>query len=137
MSSDAALQRAIRQAEAILPGRPAPRGKRDPRWQAIIRVGGFIDSHPESVCEFALKWARRRSRDLQAAISCCLIEHLLEHHFNLVFPQMRKAALKNARVAEHFIEYTPHFKFGQAKLPKNIVRLKRLARELKRSHIKR
>src|SRR5882672_1271312 len=107
MSPDAALQRAIARAERLLPGRPAPAGKIDPRWQAIIRVGEFIESHPEEVCAFALKWAKVRGVDLQGAISCCLIEHLLEHHFDLLFPIMRREALKNARVAAHFYSYSP------------------------------
>jgi hypothetical protein len=49
MSSEVAVQRAIALAERILPGMPAPEGKRDPRWQAIIRVGKFIEAHPEAV----------------------------------------------------------------------------------------
>jgi hypothetical protein len=130
----AALKRAIARAEAILPGREGRAGKRDPRWQAIIRVGAFIESHPQEVCDFAMRWARRRGRDLQSAIHCCLIEHLLEHHFDVVLPRMRQAAMENARVAEHFIEYRPWFKFGQAELPKNAARLKRLASELRRHY---
>lgn len=132
MSPDAALKRAIAKANAILPGRPAPPGERDPRWQAILRVGEFIESHPEQVCEFALHWAKRRGWDLGAAIHCCLIEHLLEHHFDLLFPRMRDAARRHARVAEHFDNPNPIFLFGQAELPKNVARLKRLARELQR-----
>src|SRR5262245_969871 len=102
MTTNAALRHAIARPNAVLPGREAPPGKRDPRWQAIIRVGRFIESHPEPVCDFAMRWARRRGRDLGSAIYCCLIEHLLEHHFDLVFPIMRKAALENRRVAQHF-----------------------------------
>jgi hypothetical protein len=132
MPTEAALRRAISGAESILPGRPAHAGERDRRWQAIIRVGEFIESHPETVCDFALKWMKRGGADLQSAISCCLIEHLLEHHFDLLFPRFRRAAIANSRVADHFVDYSPLFKFGQAELPKNVARLKRLARDLRR-----
>ncbi len=134
MRSDAALRRAIARAEAILPGRPAPPGEKDPRWQAIMRIGDFIPTHPEPVCDFAMKWARRRGLDLQSAIYCCLIEHLLEHHFDLVFPRMRKAALENKRVAKHFDSVPTVWLFGQAQLPKNKARLRRLATTLQRKH---
>ena len=128
------VEGAIAIAEAILPGKPSRPGEIDPRWQAIILVGTFIESHPEVVCDFALRWAKRRGRDLAAAIHCCLIEHLLEHHFEIVFPMMRRASLDDLRVAEHFMPYSGHFQFGQATLPKNVSRLKRLARELERKH---
>lgn len=127
------IEGAIALAEAVLPGRPAKPGKLDVRWQAIILVGSFIETQPIEVCDFAMRWARRRGRDLQTAISCCLIEHLLEHHFDLVFPKMREAALENPKVAEHFIEYSP-WPFGQAELPQNVAKLKRLASELQRKH---
>jgi len=130
VSNDGPLRRAIARAEALLPGRPAPRGI-DPRWQAIICVGAFIESHPEAVCAFAVKWAKVRGIDLQMAISCCLIEHLLEHHFDVVFPIMQGEALKNARVAEHFCPNGP-WRFGQAELPRNAARLRRLARDIQR-----
>jgi hypothetical protein len=129
------IEGAIAIAESILPGRTASRGEIDVRWQAIILVGEFIESHPEVVCDFAVKWAKRRGRDLKTAINCCLIEHLLEHYFDLVFPKMRQAALANQSVAEHFTPYSPHdWPFGQATLPKNRLRLKRLATELQRAH---
>lgn len=95
------VHRAIADAERVLPGH-ASTGGECPRWQAIIAVGMFIETDPLPVCDFAMKWAWRRGADLQRAISCCLIEHLLEHHFDLVLPRMRAAALEHGRVAEHF-----------------------------------
>ena len=49
MSPEVAVQRAIARAERILRGTPAPDGKRDRRWQAIIQVGQFIETQPEAV----------------------------------------------------------------------------------------
>ena len=125
------LEGAIAIANAILPGKEAPPGKIDPRWQAIILVGEFIPTHPKEVCDFAIRWAKHPGQDLQQAIGCCLIEHLLEQHFDLVFPRMRKAALEDSRVAKHFLVYSSRsWPFGQAQLPKNANRLKRLAKAL-------
>jgi hypothetical protein len=134
MSQQSKVQRAIARAERVLPGRETKRGV-CPRWQAIIAVGEFIESDPIPVSEFALKWARRRGRDLGTAIHCCLIEHLLEHHFELVFPRMRKAARESARVADLFIDlWKSPFVFGQATQPDNLKRLRRLSSELRRIH---
>ncbi len=59
MSSKAAVKRSIHRAEAILPGMPAPDGACDPRWQAIIRVADFIETHPEEVWQFAHRWGKQ------------------------------------------------------------------------------
>jgi hypothetical protein len=130
MPPPANVHEAIAIAERVLPGRETKSGE-CPRWQAIIAVGEFIETDPIPVCDFALKWARRPGWDLQAAIACCLLEHLLEYHFDLVFPRMRQAARVNARVAEHFLDW--RWPFGQAKLSRNVARLKRLAYELRRA----
>jgi hypothetical protein len=133
MPRDLNVHRAIAQAETVLPG-PASGSSNNTRWEAIIAVGEFIETDPIPVCDFAMKWARRRGRDLQSAIYCCLIEHLLERHFDLVFPRMREAARCDARVAEHFLNWRTHWLFGQARLPEKVNRLKRLAYELRRLH---
>lgn len=133
-TKDGDVHRVIAAAERVLPGRETKQGK-CPRWQAIIAVGEYIESDPIPVCDFALKWARRRGKDLGAAIHCCLIEHLLEHHFDLVFPRMREAARDNGRVAESLIGlWKSRFRFGQVTEPKNTARLRRLSRELERIH---
>jgi hypothetical protein len=131
MQPTAAVRRAIARAESILPGLPAPDGTRDPRWQAIIRVGEFIESQPEPVWEFSLRWGKHRQADLRTAIATCLLEHLLEHHFDLIFPRLRREALSSARFADTFQRC---WWFGQAEEPKNAARVKRLAAEIRRAN---
>jgi hypothetical protein len=131
MPSETQVRRAIARAQSILPGRPAPDGQLDPRWQAIIRVGAFIESHPEPVWEFARRWAKHAQADLRAAIATCLLEHLLEHHFESLFPRIRREALASVRFADTLTACWP---FGVAALPRNIARVERLKRELRRIH---
>ena len=95
-----AVRRAISHADRILPGKPAPDGKRDPRWQAIIRVAQFIESEPEDVWAFTLRWAKHPQTDVRAAVATCLLEHLLDAHFDLIFPRVRAAAMQSKRFAE-------------------------------------
>ena len=130
MSSEVGVQRAIGRAERILPGTLAPEGKRDPRWQAIIRVGEFIEMQPEAVWEFAHRWGKHAQSDLRTAVATCLLEHLLEHHFDLLFSRVRRAAIQSPRFADAF---NSCWLFGQAKFPQNAVRIRRLKSELPNS----
>ncbi|MEK6642311.1 MAG: hypothetical protein AABZ08_00250 [Planctomycetota bacterium] len=127
---EVAVQRAIARAERILPGTPAPEGKRDPRWQAIIRVGEFVEAQPEPVWEFAHRWGNHAQSDLRMAVATCLLEHLLDRHFELLYPRVRHAALESPRFADTFDSC---WWFGQAKTPKNAARIKRLQSQLRRS----
>ena len=130
MSPEVAVQRSIARAERLLPGTPASDGKRDPRWQAIIRVGEFIETQPEPVWQFAHRWGRHAQADLRMAVATCLLEHLLEHHFELLFPRVRRAAIESSRFADTF---NSCWSFGGAKTPKNAARIKRLQSQLRRS----
>lgn len=47
---------AIAKAEAVLPGQAAPEGDIDPRWQGIIAVGAFIETEPDAVWSFIVRW---------------------------------------------------------------------------------
>jgi hypothetical protein len=128
MSRDVTVRRAIARAERILPGTPAPEGKIDPRWQAIIRVGEFIESEPEAVWVFTLRWGKHAQSDLRAAIATCLLEHLLEVHFDLLFPRVRHEALRSARFVDTLRRC---WRFGLAEQPENATALDRLASELR------
>ena len=101
-------------ADSILPGIPAPEGQDDPRWQAIIDVGEYIESGPELIWEFVAQWGTHPQDDLRMAIATCLLEHLLEYHFDLIFPRVRALAGANALFADTFSHC---WKFGQAELP--------------------
>lgn len=129
MSPETAVLRAIARAERILPGIPAREGKRDARWQAIIRVGEFIETQPEKVWQFAHRWGKHAQADVRMAVATCLVEHLLEHHFELLFPHVRRAAMESPRFADTFGSC---WWFGQAKTRKSAARIKRLEGQLRR-----
>jgi len=114
-----AVQRAIARAERILPGTPAPEGKRDTRWQAIIHADAFIKAQPDRGWKFAHRWGKHAQGDLRAAVANCLLEHLMEHHFDLLFPRIRRAALESPRFADTFGRC---WWLGQAKSPRTPAR---------------
>jgi hypothetical protein len=121
------VQEAIRYANSLLPGRSAPEGESDPRWQAIIDVAEFIPIDPEEVWSFIARWGVHRDEDLRAAIATCLLEHLLEDHFLVYFPRIQRLANDSQRFADTFLLC---MKFGQTLEPGNSVRFDALKKEL-------
>jgi len=93
------VEKAIAAADVILPGHAAPEGETDPRWQAIIAVAEFIATDPEPVWLFALRWGCSQDEDLRAAIGTCVLEHLLEHHFDRYISKMEEAVLADRHFA--------------------------------------
>jgi len=117
---------AIREAEALLPGVPVDAGQ-DPRWQAIIAVGEFIESEPEAVWEFTRRWGCHPQEDLRDAIATWLLEPLLEHHFAAYFPQVEQLALAAPLFADTFRRC---WQFGQALEPGDAERFTALTERL-------
>jgi len=123
------VQEAITRAEQLLPGRAAPDGQEDARWQAIIVIGEFVEREPEAVWPFVLRWGLHRDEDLRTAIATCLLEHLLEYHFDLIFPRVEAAARSNVWFGN---TTTQCWKFGQAKDPERAARFDRLCSEIRK-----
>jgi len=123
------VQEAMEQAEALLPGSAAPEGEIDPRWQAIIAVGEFIESDPDPVWSFALRWGSSEDEDLRAAIATCLLEHLLEQHFDRFISRVEQAAHSDERFAR---TVRACWKFGQCEDRSRAARLDRLNASLAR-----
>jgi hypothetical protein len=65
---------AITEAESLLPGHAAPEGEIDPRMQAIIAVGEFVETEPEAMWSFVERWGASPDRELRAALATCLLE---------------------------------------------------------------
>jgi hypothetical protein len=122
------VQEAITTAERLLPGRAAPEGEEDARWQAIIVIGGFIEDEPEPIWPFVLRWGSHEDEDVRAAIATCLLEHLLEHHFDLIFPRVEAAARSNLWFGKTTAQC---WKFGQAKDSERAGRFDRLCAEMR------
>jgi hypothetical protein len=119
---------AIEAAEKILPGEVAPEGEKDSRWQAIMSIEDFVETEPEAILPFVLKWGCHEQEDLRTAVAVLLVEHLLEFHFDLIFPRIEKASLKNTLFADTFQRAG---KFGQAKEPGNSQKFEALRTRLK------
>lgn len=122
------VQETLAVAEQLLPGRPAPDGAEDPRWQAIIEVAMFAEHEPEAIWPLVLKWGSLEDEDVRAAIAICLLEHLLEYHCATTFPKIESAARSNAWFGKTAAQC---WKFGQAKEPGRAQRFDRLLSDLR------
>lgn len=113
---------AIREAEALLPGEPVYEGG-DARWQAVIAVGHYVETNPEEVWRFIVRWGGHEQEDLRDAVACVLLEHLLEYHFELIFPRVQRAAGQDRMFADMFCRC---WKFGQSDFSENAKRFDEL-----------
>ena len=122
------VDEAICEAEKLLPGTPALNDEEDPRWQAIIVVGEFVKTNPEEVWEFISRWGGHEDEDLRTAIATCLLEHVLEYHFDSIFPRLVNAVDENPLFADLFIRCG---KFGLSEEPENAERFDHLQKQCK------
>jgi hypothetical protein len=120
------VQQEIESAERILPGEEAPDDEEDPRWQAIMAVGEFLDSEPQPIWAFIEYWGVYPDDDLRSAIATILLEHLLEKHFERFFPRVQQLVRANRVFAATF---TSCWKFGQSESSANGARFDALMRE--------
>jgi hypothetical protein len=113
------VREAIEKANSILPGIPAPEDEEDPRWQAILKIAHYLDDEPDEIWDFVARWGRHPQEDLRSAIATCLLEHLLELHFEAIFPRVSHIVKEDRLFADTF---TRCWKLGQADLPENSTR---------------
>jgi hypothetical protein len=126
------VQEAIQAAERLLPGCAAPEEEEDPRWQAIIVIGEFVEKEPEAIWPFVLRWGSHEDEDLRAAVATLLLEHLLEYHFDLIFPRVELAARRNKWFGK---TTTQCWKFGQAKDTQRAARFDELCGEIRQRDV--
>jgi hypothetical protein len=103
------------------------------RWQAAIALGELAESAPESVWTLVVSHGSRRHGDVRMAIATCVLEHLLEHHFDAFFPRVAIVA-KNSRWFSD--TFSCCYQMGQAESPRNARRWKRLRKRLREIHDK-
>lgn len=117
---------AIRAAERVLTHPPPSDGEIDLRWQALIDVAEFVRSSPDEIWTFVHRWGCSEDDEVRAAVATCLLEHLLQHHFDRVFPRVEEA-VADPRFAATFCLC---WKLGQAEAPANASRFDRVRQQI-------
>ncbi len=77
----------------------------------MIAIAVFVAHDPDPICAFVLRWGSYPDADLQSAIASCLLERLLEFHFERVFPDIEAQARRDRVFADTFSRC---WKYGQA-----------------------
>lgn len=113
-----AVEQAIATAERVLAQPPARVSEVDIRWQVLLDVAEYVRSHPDDLWPFVRQWGSSEDDDVRAAVATCLLEHLLEHHFERVFPLV-ETAVQDPLFADTFCLC---WKYGQSELPANAAR---------------
>jgi hypothetical protein len=99
------------------------------RWQAAIALGEFVYLHPEDIWPLVLTHGSRRHADARMAIATCVLEHILEHHFDAFFPRVADAARSSRWFA---VTTSSCWQMGQVALPQNARKWRNLMRELEK-----
>jgi hypothetical protein len=91
----------------------------------IMRIEDFVETQPEAVWPFVRRWGKHSNTNLGSAIGILLLERLLEHHFDLIFPSVEGEVRTSKRFKDTLRRC---WKLGQAKYPRNAAKIDRLLR---------
>ncbi len=98
------------------------------RWDAAIAAGELIAVRPLVVWSIVKKYGSIDDPDLRTAVATCILEHLLEHHFDDFFPLLKtEIESGNHLLGETFSEC---WKFGQSELPQNSIQWDELQKKI-------
>jgi hypothetical protein len=89
-----------------------------------------VETEHEAVWSFAQRWGTSPDDDLRSAVATLLLEHLLEHHFDVMIGTVEHVALNNALFADTVCRC---WKLGQAEEPSRAARFDRLIAAIRAS----
>ena len=100
------------------------------RWAAAEAAGELIAERPWDAWGVVLRHGISSDEDTRTAVATCVLEHLLESHFETFFPLL-EAEIRGGQklLADTF---TRGWKFGEAEMPINSERWDKLVAELTR-----
>jgi len=87
-----------------------------------------VETDPEDLWPFTLRWGSHTDADLRTAIATCLLEHLLEHHFDTLIARVETAAMTSPEFAQTVLAC---WKFGMAEESSRAARFDRLLANLR------
>jgi hypothetical protein len=100
------------------------------RWQAAIHLGRFAEFEAEPIWPMVVRWGSHSDEDVRTAIATCVLEHILEYHFEPFFERVREIARSGNRLFAD--TFTRCWSLGQAKLAPNVARFEELMAECRK-----
>ena len=114
---------AVERAETMLAS-----ADNDARWQGAILLGELCETAPETIWPAVVHWGSSTDDDMRTAIATCVLEHILEYHFDPFFNRSREIITAGNSAFANTLRQC--WRFGQAKLPANMKRLDDLLRQI-------
>jgi hypothetical protein len=91
----------LRDLEEI--GRAFASNDEQERWSAAADLGEYVFDQPQQVWPLVLRFGSSEIEDARQAFATCVLEHLLEHHFDVFFPLLQSEIEKgNDNLADTF-----------------------------------
>jgi len=120
------VETALARANAALEFPPATIGSSDLRWRTILDLARYVETDPESIWRFVARWGCAPDENLRGAVATCLLEGLLEYHFEKIFDRVAKLALQEPLFAST-VELC--WRFAEGGNPDHLTRLRELQEE--------
>ncbi|MCG7980659.1 MAG: hypothetical protein AB2565_00200 [Candidatus Thiodiazotropha endolucinida] len=92
----------------------------DVRWSAAATLTDYAMYLPDHVWPIILKHGSSSDEDLRTAVATCLLEHLLEYHFEAYFSKLEKVILDSNNNLKDTLSLC--WKLGKSELPENSAR---------------
>ena len=90
------------------------------RWQAAIALGTYCETVPEAIWPLTVKWGSSDDEDVRAAIGTCVLEHILEHHFEPYFAKTEEIIWGGNK--NFALTFRTCWRFGNAEIVDNAAR---------------
>lgn len=87
----------------------------DVQSKAAYDLGKLCEHHSDLLWLVAVKWGSHEDPDIRGLISACILEHILEYHFDTYFPKC--ADLIRAGNINFGDTFSKCYTFGQAERP--------------------
>jgi len=122
-TDEAGIHAAVQRAESMLASTD-----NDTCWQGAILLGEFCETAPETIWPAVIRLGSSPDDDMRTAIATCVLEHILEHHFELFFDRCRElVSAGNSAFADTLRRC---WRFGEAELPTNKAKLDELLKQI-------
>ena len=95
------------------------------RWQSLLLMGQFAETEPELIWPLTVKYGTVENKDIRIATACCVLEHILQHHFSKYFARVRRMIEGGNRRLGYTLSHC--YKYGEAEEPQNSILFDRLA----------
>ena len=87
------------------------------RWAAAEAATEYVYAEPDKIWPLAIRFGWSDELDLRQAIASCVLEHVLEHHFETFFPRLEAEIRSGNANLRHTLKLS--WKLGRSEIAAN------------------